>query len=66
RSRYLCHAHLQLGLPLDVTHIHPRWRVQPTLPARNSTSQHLQPDVLSVLKDTQLPRKGHPIGTPRL
>ncbi|KAK9344078.1 hypothetical protein V1522DRAFT_437736 [Lipomyces starkeyi] len=59
---------LQLGLPLDVTRIHPRWRVQPTLPALNITSQHLQPDMLSVLKDPQgaLPRKGRPRGTRRL
>ncbi|KAK9333648.1 hypothetical protein V1520DRAFT_331327 [Lipomyces starkeyi] len=55
RSRYLlpCSHQIQLGLPLDVTHIHPRWRVQPTLSALNITPQHLQPDVLSVLKDPQ-------------
>ncbi|KAK9327850.1 hypothetical protein V1520DRAFT_393572 [Lipomyces starkeyi] len=62
RSRYLlpCLHQIQLGLPLDVTRIHPRLKVPPTLPALNITSQHLQPDVLSVLKDPQsaLPRKG--------
>ncbi|KAK9332483.1 hypothetical protein V1520DRAFT_367764 [Lipomyces starkeyi] len=38
-------SQIQFGLPLDVTHIHPRWRVQPTLPALIITSQNLQPDV---------------------
>ncbi|KAK9329045.1 hypothetical protein V1520DRAFT_370686 [Lipomyces starkeyi] len=70
KSRYIlpCSHQIQLGLPLDVTHIHPRSRVQPTLPALNITPQHLQPDVLSVLKDPQsaLPRKGRLRGTRRL
>ncbi|KAK9312790.1 hypothetical protein V1522DRAFT_437744 [Lipomyces starkeyi] len=64
RSRYLlpCSHQTQLGLPLDVTHIHPRWRVHPTFPAVNITSQNDRPDVLS----GALPRKGRPRGTRRL
>ncbi|KAK9492519.1 hypothetical protein V1508DRAFT_404664 [Lipomyces doorenjongii] len=62
-----CSCTIQLGLPLDVTHLYPRWRVQPKLSALNITPQHLQPDVLSVLKDPQSapPRKGRPSGTRR-
>ncbi|KAK9350762.1 hypothetical protein V1523DRAFT_444888 [Lipomyces doorenjongii] len=70
RSRYLlpCSHQIQLGLPLDVTHIHPRWRVQPIIPPLNISSQGPQPEVLSVLKDSQsvLPRNSRPRGTRRL
>ncbi|KAK9241912.1 hypothetical protein V1506DRAFT_569289 [Lipomyces tetrasporus] len=45
-----CTIRSQLGLPIDVTSIHPRWRVQTTLP-----------DPLAAI-----PRKGRPKGTRRL
>ncbi|KAK9245032.1 hypothetical protein V1506DRAFT_539687, partial [Lipomyces tetrasporus] len=62
RSRYLlpCSHQIELGLPIDVTSIHPRWRVQTTLPAINVPSQHIDPVVLAVLKDplAAIPRRG--------
>ncbi|KAK9483020.1 hypothetical protein V1527DRAFT_474392 [Lipomyces starkeyi] len=62
------HIRYSLACPSTFSHINPRWRVQPKLTALNITSQNLQPDVLSVLKDPQgaLPRQGRPRGTRRL
>ncbi|KAK9357530.1 hypothetical protein V1504DRAFT_361991, partial [Lipomyces starkeyi] len=68
--RYLlpCSHKIQLGLPLEVTQIHPRWRVQVSLPALNVARHNLEPSVLSGLKDPEvlLKRKGRPRGTRRL
>ncbi|KAK9485320.1 hypothetical protein V1527DRAFT_467191 [Lipomyces starkeyi] len=64
-----CHAHIRYSLACRSTsHIHPRWRVQPTLSAVSVTSQNLRLDALSVLRGLQgaLPRKGCPRGTRRL
>ncbi|KAK9327187.1 hypothetical protein V1520DRAFT_394042 [Lipomyces starkeyi] len=70
-NRYLlpCRHRIQLGLPLDVTDIHPRWRVNPVLPPLSVALHNIDPDTLSsVLKDPSiaLPRKGRPRGTRRL
>ncbi|KAK9344408.1 hypothetical protein V1522DRAFT_437400 [Lipomyces starkeyi] len=70
RSRYLlpCSHQIQLGVPLDVTQIHPRWRVQVSVPVLEVTKQNLGTSVLSQLKDpvVLLNRKGRPRGTRRL
>ncbi|ODQ72728.1 hypothetical protein LIPSTDRAFT_72351 [Lipomyces starkeyi NRRL Y-11557] len=70
RSRYLlpCSHQIQPGVPLDVTQIHPRWRVQVSLPVLEVTKQNLGMSVLSQLKDpvVLLKRKGRPRGTRRL
>ncbi|KAK9327973.1 hypothetical protein V1520DRAFT_266644, partial [Lipomyces starkeyi] len=57
-----------LGVALDVTQIHPRWRVQVSLPVLEVTKQNLGTSVLSQLKDpvVLLKRKGRPRGTRRL
>ncbi|KAK9234851.1 hypothetical protein V1525DRAFT_349429, partial [Lipomyces kononenkoae] len=70
-NRYLlpCRHRIQLGLSLDVTAIHPRWRVNPVLSTLNVALHNIDPDTLSfVLKDPSisLPRKGRPRGTRRL
>ncbi|KAK9371919.1 uncharacterized protein V1513DRAFT_460991 [Lipomyces chichibuensis] len=69
-NRYLlpCSHRIQLGVPIDVTDIHPRWRVHAVFPPLNLPWQQLDLDRLSVLKDpsVDLPRKGRPRGTRRL
>ncbi|KAK9426972.1 hypothetical protein V1505DRAFT_381726 [Lipomyces doorenjongii] len=67
QSRYLlpCSHRIQLGVPLDITDIHPRWRVHSVFPPLNIPWQHVDPGTLAVLKDpsVELPRKGRPKGT---
>ncbi|KAK9350127.1 hypothetical protein V1523DRAFT_429361 [Lipomyces doorenjongii] len=68
--RYLlpCLHRIQLGVPIDVADIHPRWRVHPVFPPLNINWAHIDPETLSNVKDPQvgLPRKGRPRGTRRL
>ncbi|KAK9238951.1 hypothetical protein V1525DRAFT_68283 [Lipomyces kononenkoae] len=70
RSRYLlpCSHQIQLGVPIDINQIHPRWRVQVSLPVLEVTKQNLDASVLSLFKDpvVLLKRKGRPRGTRRL
>ncbi|KAK9426959.1 hypothetical protein V1505DRAFT_381797 [Lipomyces doorenjongii] len=63
-----CSHRIQVGVPLDVQEIHPRWRVHPELPPLKVSWQHIDPDRLSVLQDplVALPTKGRPKGTRRL
>ncbi|KAK9349384.1 hypothetical protein V1522DRAFT_433319 [Lipomyces starkeyi] len=63
-----CSCTIQLGLPLEVAQIHPRWRVQVSLPVVDVPNQTLDASVLSRLKDpvVLLKRKGRPRGTRRL
>ncbi|KAK9236152.1 hypothetical protein V1525DRAFT_445068, partial [Lipomyces kononenkoae] len=70
-NRYLlpCSHQIQLGVPLDVAEIHPRWRVSQVLPPPNVVGHNIDPETLStILKDPKasLPRKGRPTGTRRL
>ncbi|KAK9319779.1 hypothetical protein V1517DRAFT_31318 [Lipomyces orientalis] len=71
RSRYLlpCSHHIELGRPIDLPSIHPRWRVQATL-AINVPPQHVDPAILAVLQDPPVAmpriRKGRPKGMRRL
>ncbi|KAK9236617.1 hypothetical protein V1525DRAFT_406313, partial [Lipomyces kononenkoae] len=70
-DRYLLPSshRIQLGVPLDVTEIHPRWRVSQVLPPLNVAWHNIDPETLSsILKDPKasLPRKGRPTGTRRL
>ncbi|KAK9362858.1 hypothetical protein V1504DRAFT_447675, partial [Lipomyces starkeyi] len=55
-SRYLlpCSHKIPLGLPLEVTQIHPHWRVQISLPDLNVPRHNLEPSVLSGLKDPEV------------
>ncbi|KAK9481836.1 hypothetical protein V1527DRAFT_522421 [Lipomyces starkeyi] len=64
----LCDCPWRLGVPLDVTQIHPRWRVQVSLPVLEVTKQNLGTSVLSQLKDpvVLLKRNGQPRRTRRL
>ncbi|KAK9358762.1 hypothetical protein V1504DRAFT_261927 [Lipomyces starkeyi] len=65
-----CHVHIRYSLAcLSTSHTFIlAGEFSPLLPALNITSQNLQPDVLSVLKDPQgaLSRKGRPRRTRRL
>ncbi|KAK9428469.1 hypothetical protein V1505DRAFT_376989, partial [Lipomyces doorenjongii] len=55
-----CLHRIQLGVPIDVADIHPRWRVHPVFPPLNINWAHIDPETLSNVKDPQvgLPRKG--------
>ncbi|KAK9428581.1 hypothetical protein V1505DRAFT_287553, partial [Lipomyces doorenjongii] len=68
--RYLlpCSHRIQLGVPISVADIHPRWWVYPDFPPVNVSFQHIDPEILLGLKDpvAALPRKGRPKGTRRL
>ncbi|KAK9258332.1 hypothetical protein V1519DRAFT_26786 [Lipomyces tetrasporus] len=67
-----CHAGIEsssVSGSLDVTDIHPPWRVNPVLPPLSVALHNIDPDTLSsVLKDPSitLPRKGRPRETRRL
>ncbi|KAK9328013.1 hypothetical protein V1520DRAFT_347296 [Lipomyces starkeyi] len=69
RSRYLlpCSHQIQSGPPIDVGSIHPRWRVQVTLPPIE-VPDSMNADALAFVKDPPLAsaRKGRPKGTRRL
>ncbi|KAK9319397.1 hypothetical protein V1517DRAFT_266376, partial [Lipomyces orientalis] len=45
---------IQLGIPLDITNIHPCKRVHPVFPPLNLLSQEVDPDRLAVLKNPQM------------
>ncbi|ODQ68873.1 hypothetical protein LIPSTDRAFT_76620 [Lipomyces starkeyi NRRL Y-11557] len=69
-NRYLlpCSHRIQLGVPISITDVHPRWWVNPKFPPVNVFFQHIDAEVLLHLKDpaAALPRKGRPKGTRRL
>ncbi|KAK9427103.1 hypothetical protein V1505DRAFT_402732 [Lipomyces doorenjongii] len=69
-NRYLlpCSHRIQLGVPISITQIHPRWWVHPEFPPVNVAFQHIDAAILLELKDPSatLPRKGRPKGTRRL
>ncbi|KAK9481605.1 hypothetical protein V1527DRAFT_499641 [Lipomyces starkeyi] len=53
RTRYLlpCSHHIQLGVPLQVAQVHPRWRIQGALPALTVPSQNLDSSAIADIKD---------------
>ncbi|KAK9327764.1 hypothetical protein V1520DRAFT_298793 [Lipomyces starkeyi] len=69
-NRYLlpCSHRIQLGVPLSITQIDPRWWVHPEFPPVNVAFQRIDAAILLELKDpvATLPRKGRPKGTRRL
>ncbi|KAK9366134.1 hypothetical protein V1509DRAFT_631017 [Lipomyces kononenkoae] len=64
RGRYLlpCSHLIEPGQSIDLTSIHPRWRVHATLPPINVASEHIDPQMLSAIRDPPLaiPTKGRP------
>ncbi|KAK9312140.1 hypothetical protein V1524DRAFT_340926, partial [Lipomyces starkeyi] len=69
-NRYLlpCSHRIELGVPISITDIHPRWWVHPEFSPVNVAFQHIDDEMLLDLKDPPavLPRKGRPRGTRRL
>ncbi|KAK9344070.1 hypothetical protein V1522DRAFT_204787 [Lipomyces starkeyi] len=62
----LSFAHrIQLGIPIAVADIHPRWRVHTVFPRLNVNWRHIDPETLLTVKDSPvgLPRKCRPRGT---
>ncbi|KAK9312357.1 hypothetical protein V1524DRAFT_341302, partial [Lipomyces starkeyi] len=70
RIRYLlpCSHQIRLGVPIQVTDVHPRWRIHGALPTLTIPSQNLDPSAIAGLKDPAVlvRRKGRPRGTRRL
>ncbi|KAK9344644.1 hypothetical protein V1522DRAFT_437200 [Lipomyces starkeyi] len=70
RIRYLlpCSHQIQLGVPLQVAQVHPRWRIQGALPALTVPNQNLDSSAIADIKDIAVlvKRKGRPRGTRRL
>ncbi|KAK9367338.1 hypothetical protein V1509DRAFT_566902 [Lipomyces kononenkoae] len=70
RIRYLlpCSHQIQLGVPLELEKIHPRWRINVALPPLTVPGQNLDPSVIAGIKDPEVlvTRKGRPRGTRRL
>ncbi|KAK9242628.1 hypothetical protein V1506DRAFT_509245 [Lipomyces tetrasporus] len=68
-NRYLlpCSHRIQLGVPISITQIDPRWWVHPEFPPVNVASQHIDAAILLELKDpaATLPRTSSK-GTRRL
>ncbi|KAK9329157.1 hypothetical protein V1520DRAFT_343998 [Lipomyces starkeyi] len=69
-NRYLlpCSHRIQLGVPISITQIDPRWWVHPEFLPVNVAFQRIDAAILLELKDpvATLPRKGRPNGTRRL
>ncbi|KAK9331883.1 hypothetical protein V1520DRAFT_368205 [Lipomyces starkeyi] len=70
RIRYLlpCSHQIQLGVPIQVAQVHPRWRIQGPLPAVTGPRVNLDLSAIAGLKDPAVlvRRKGRPRGTRRL
>ncbi|KAK9327713.1 hypothetical protein V1520DRAFT_373884 [Lipomyces starkeyi] len=70
RIRYLlpCSHQIRLGVPIQVTDVHPRWRIHGALPTLTIPSQNLDPSAIACLKNPAVlvRRKGRPRGTRRL
>ncbi|KAK9238485.1 hypothetical protein V1525DRAFT_111213 [Lipomyces kononenkoae] len=69
-NRYVLPSYhcIQVGIPISIRDIHPRWWVHPDLSPLEVTFEHIDTAILSELKDpaATLPRKGRPKGTRRL